>query len=61
MEAAVKAEELREDALQKGESFTFETVLSTNRNLDLLKRAKANGYFIRCSIFMIIQLARFAY
>lgn len=61
MEAAVKAEELREDALQKGESFTFETVLSTNRNLDLLKRAKANGYFIRCSIFMIIQSARFAY
>lgn len=46
--AAVNAEELREDALKKGQSFTFETVLSTNRNLDLLKRAKANGYFIRC-------------
>ena len=46
--AAVNAEELKEDALKKGQSFTFETVLSTNRNLDLLKRAKANGYFIRC-------------
>lgn len=48
MEAAVNAEELREDALQKRISFTFETVLSTNRNLELLKRAKENGYFIRC-------------
>lgn len=28
--------------------FTFETVLSTRRNLDLLKRAKKKGYFIRC-------------
>lgn len=48
MEAAVKAERLREDALQHRQSFTFETVLSTNRNLDLLRRAKAKGYFIRC-------------
>jgi len=29
-------------------SFTFETVLSTDRNLELLKRAKDKGYFIRC-------------
>lgn len=48
MEAAVNAEKLREDALEKRISFTFETVLSTNRNLELLKRAKDNGYFIRC-------------
>lgn len=48
MAAAVTAEELREDALKKGQSFTFETVLSTDRNLDLLKRAKVKGYFIRC-------------
>ena len=27
--------------------FTFETVLSTDRNLNLLKRAKENGYFVR--------------
>lgn len=48
MEAAINAEKLREDALKKRKSFTFETVLSTNRNLELLKRAKENGYFIRC-------------
>ena len=28
-------------------NFTFETVLSTDRNLNLLKKAKENGYFIR--------------
>ena len=47
MEAAIKAEELREKALSNKIDFTFETVLSTDRNLNLLKRAKENGYFIR--------------
>ena len=36
LEAAVKAEELREMMVEKGEDFTFETVLSTDRNLKLL-------------------------
>lgn len=48
LEAAIKAEELREKALSKKSNFTFETVLSTERNLLLLKRAKAQGYFIKC-------------
>ena len=48
LEAAVKAEELREEMLEKGEDFTFETVLSTDRNLKLLKKAKETGYFLRC-------------
>ncbi len=47
MEAAIKAEELREKALSDKIDFTFETVLSTDRNLNLLKRARENGYFIR--------------
>ena len=38
LEAAVKAEELREKMLQEKKNFTFETVLSTERNLNLLKR-----------------------
>ena len=29
------------------DNFTFETVLSTERNLDLLRRAKEAGYFVR--------------
>ena len=48
LDAAIKAEELREKALANKISFTFETVLSTERNLNLLRRAKENGYFIRC-------------
>lgn len=47
LEAAIKAEELREKMLKEEKDFTFETVLSTDRNLKLLKKAKENGYFIR--------------
>lgn len=48
LEAAVKAEKLRKSMIEKNEDFTFETVLSTDRNLKLLKKAKNKGYFIRC-------------
>ena len=48
LEAAQTAEKLREEAIRNGIDFTFETVLSTRRNLDLLIRAKEAGYFIRC-------------
>lgn len=48
LEAAIKAESLREFAVANKISFTFETVLSTDRNLKLLRRAKENGFFIRC-------------
>ena len=48
LEAAQKAEELRENAIDQLNDFTFETVLSTDRNLKLLKLAKEKGYFIRC-------------
>ena len=48
LEAAVKAEELRELMVKKCEDFTFETVLSTDRNLKLLQKAKEKGYFLRC-------------
>ena len=40
LEAAQKAEELREQAIREKRDFTFETVLSTDRNLNLLRRAK---------------------
>ena len=45
LEAAVKAEELREEMIEKGEDFTFETVLSTDRNLKLLKKLKKKDIF----------------
>lgn len=47
LEAAIKAEELRERMIVDRKDFTFETVLSTDRNLLLLQRAKEKGYFIR--------------
>lgn len=42
------AERMRECAVSQKKSFTFETVMSTDRNLNLLKKAKEQGYFIRC-------------
>lgn len=48
LEAAQKATEIREKFVNEKKGFTFETVLSTSRNLDLLKKAKKNGFFIRC-------------
>lgn len=48
LEAAQLAEKMRETAVAENKSFTFETVMSTDRNLKLLKKAKDKGYFIRC-------------
>ena len=48
LEAAQKAETLRNKCLEKKCDFTFETVLSTERNLLLLQKAKKSGYQIHC-------------
>ncbi|MDO4553153.1 MAG: zeta toxin family protein [Bacillota bacterium] len=48
LEAAEIADEMREGELESRRDFTFETVLSTRRKIDLLNRAKEKGYFIRC-------------
>ncbi len=48
LEAAQLAEKQRKEYLERMQDFCFETVLSTERNLKLLKRAKEKGYFIRC-------------
>ena len=47
LEAVQRAEQLREHMLETRQDFTFETVLSTERNLLLLERAKRQGYFVR--------------
>ena len=52
LDAAVLATEKRETALKEKRNFAFETVLSTRRNLDLLIKAKEQGYFIRCFYFL---------
>ena len=48
IEAAQRAEEVRNNLLEKGLDFSFETVLSTERNLLLLEKAKEQGYEIQC-------------
>ena len=56
MDAALKAEELRENFVHAKKDFTFETVLSTDRNLKLLIKAKNQGYFIR-GIYVLTSTA----
>lgn len=46
--AAQLAEKQREEHIEQMSEFCFETVLSTCRNIELLKKAKERGYFIRC-------------
>ena len=48
IEAAQQAEALRNKLVENKADFTFETVLSTDRNLLLLQKAKENGYEIQC-------------
>ena len=55
LEAAQLAERQRETYLSDKRDFCFETVLSTSRNLDLLKRAQEMGYFIRCYYVLTID------
>lgn len=62
LEAAQIAEKHREMLLESENDFSFETVLSTERNLNLIKRAKEKGYFIKCFYILtadpIINVAR---
>ena len=48
LEAAQLAERQREAHLEQMNEFCFETVLSTERNIKLLQKARQRGYFIRC-------------
>ena len=47
MNAARRAEELRENHLNKKQGILFETVLSAEDKISYIKRAKEAGYFIR--------------
>ena len=52
LDAAQEAQLLRESLMNSQSSFTFETVLSTERNIILLERAKESGYQV-VSIFVL--------
>lgn len=55
LEAAQIAEATREYYLAENLDFSFETVLSTSRNLDLMMRAQAKGYHIVCLYVLTVD------
>lgn len=55
MEAAKLAENQREEHISEMRQFCFETVMSTERNLKLLQKAKEKGYFIRCYYILTVD------
>lgn len=56
LEAAQIATSLREKFIEENRDLTFETVLSTDRNVDLIKKAKDKGYKIEV-IFILTNSA----
>ena len=55
LEAAKLAEKQREEHLSSMQQFCFETVMSTDRNLKLLQKARRIGYFIRCYYILTVD------
>ena len=55
MEAAVLVDKMRYESIDKKEDFTFETVLSSNYKLNILRKAKEEGYFIKCVFVLTVD------
>ena len=53
--AAKYVDEMRYKSIENNEDFTFETVLSSNYKMDILKRAKDEGYFIKCIFVLTVD------
>lgn len=54
-EAAEFVDQKRYESIGKKEDFTFETVLSSKYKLDILEKAKAEGYFIKCIFILTVD------
>lgn len=54
-DAARFADERRYASIASREDFTFETVLSSEYKLELLEKAKSEGYFIKCIYVLTID------
>ena len=54
-EAAVLVDKMRYESIQKKEDFTFETVLSSEYKLNILRKAKEEGYFIKCIFVLTVD------
>jgi predicted ABC-type ATPase len=61
-DAARFVDKKRYDAISEKRDFTFETVLSSDYKLEILRKAKEEGYFIKCVFVLtvdpIINVAR---
>ena len=55
MEAAVLVDKMRYESIDKKEDFTFETVLSSVYKLNILKKAKKEGYFLKCVFVLTVD------
>ena len=55
MEAAVLVDKMRYESINKKEDFTFETVLSSQYKMNILKKANEEGYFIKCVFVLTID------
>lgn len=54
-EAAVLADKMRYRSIELKEDFTFETVLSSHYKMDILEKAKSEGYFIKCIFVLTVD------
>ena len=54
-EAAEMVDRMRYASIEAGEDFTFETVLSSQYKLDILRKAKEKGYFIKCVFLLSVD------
>lgn len=55
MEAAKFVDEKRYESISKGEDFSFETVLSSQYKMEILRKAKECGYFIKCVFVLTVD------
>lgn len=54
-DAAKFVDQSRYASIAAKEDFTFETVLSSPYKLDILKKAKENGYFVKCVFVLTVD------
>lgn len=54
-DAAKFVDQKRYTSIRSKEDFTFETVLSSRYKLDILEKAKAEGYFIKCVFVLTVD------
>lgn len=54
IDAAILVDKMRYESIEENEDFTFETVYSSEYKMDILRKAKDEGYFI--SVYLCWQL-----